>query len=714
MAKQLRAFICTGCGIGEAVAVDKLQKVATSEYKLAACPTHPCLCGTEGRALVKAAVDTDGADALVIGACSGRMMVDAFTFDPTRVVVERVNLREHVIWSHPAKQEDTQMLGEDYLRMGIVRAQKSEVLEARTVEISDTVLVIGGGMTGLSAAREAAAAGKSVVLCEKQPNLGGFAARLKCSYPTAHPYRDLEDAGVSRLVEEIRRNPRITVHTSSQVESIKGEPGAFDVVIASGEARHNLRAGAIIVATGFVPYDASKLTHLGYGRAANVITSVEMEDMVRSGSIKRPSDGRTPARVAFIQCAGSRDEKHLPYCSTVCCRTSLKQALYVRGQAGGATATIIYKDLRAPGEHELFYKEVQEDEGVFLTRGDVTEVREGPGSTVVIVAENTLLGEKVEIEADLVVLAIGMVPATIDNPTLNLGYRKGKELPVLGGGFTDSEYICFPYESQRTGIYAAGCVRQPMDLAGVAADAAGATLKAVQCLRSVAGGAAVHPRYGDLSYPSFFLQRCTSCKRCTEECPFGSLDEDAKGTPLPNLNRCRRCGICMGACPERIISFKNYSVDMVASMIKAIEVPEEDEEKPRVLALMCENDAYPALDMAGAARRTYDPMVRVIPVRCLGSVNLVWIADALSKGIDGVMLIGCKFGQDYQCHYIQGSEIANRRLDNLKETLTRLALETDRVRLVQLAISESDKLPAIFDEFAAKIRDIGPNPYKGM
>ena len=107
-------------------------------------------------------------------------------------------------------------------------------------------------------------------------------------------------------------------------------------------------------------------------------------------------------------------------------------------------------------------------------------------------------------------------------------------------------------------------------------------------------------------------------------------------------------------------------------------------------------------------------MVRVIPVRCLGSVNIVWIADALSKGIDGVMLIGCKFGQDYQCHFIQGSEIANRRLDNLKETLTRLALETERVRVVQLAISESDKLPGIIDEFAAKIRDIGPNPYKGM
>ncbi len=153
---------------------------------------------------------------------------------------------------------------------------------------------------------------------------------------------------------------------------------------------------------------------------------------------------------------------------------------------------------------------------------------------------------------------------------------------------------------------------------------------------------------------------------------------------------------------------------MIASMIKAIEVPEEDEEKPRVLAFMCENDAYPALDIAGLNRLHYDPSVRVIPLRCLGSLNIVWIADALSRGIDGVMLIGCKYGDDYQCHFIQGSELANRRLDNVKETLQRLRLESERLEFTQLAINEYGKLPALVDNFMDRIRKMGPNPYKGM
>ena len=243
---------------------------------------------------------------------------------------------------------------------------------------------------------------------------------------------------------------------------------------------------------------------------------------------------------------------------------------------------------------------------------------------------------------------------------LHLDYRQGPDLPTLKYGFPDSHFICFPYETRRTGIYAAGTVHSPMDSVQAAEDGLGAAMKAVQCIEMAKRGEAVHPRAGDTSYPDFFLQRCTQCKRCTEECPFGTLNEDEKGTPEFFPLRCRRCGICMGACPERIISFQDYSVHMVAEMIKAMEVPEDYEEKPRILALMCENDAVPALEAAAANGATWNPWTRIIPIRCLGSTNIVWLAEALSRGVDGVILIGCKYGDDYQCHYVRGSELAKR------------------------------------------------------
>jgi quinone-modifying oxidoreductase subunit QmoB len=149
-------------------------------------------------------------------------------------------------------------------------------------------------------------------------------------------------------------------------------------------------------------------------------------------------------------------------------------------------------------------------------------------------------------------------------------------------------------------------------------------------------------------------------------------------------------------------------------MVKAIEVPDEFEDKPRILIFACENDAYPVLDQVGMIRASYDASVRVIPLRCLGSMNIVWIADALSRGIDGVMLMGCKFGDDYQCHFIRGSELANRRLENVKDTLERLQLESERIELVQLAINECDRVPQLIDDFVARVRDLGPNPYKGF
>jgi len=306
---------------------------------------------------------------------------------------------------------------------------------------------------------------------------------------------------------------------------------------------------------------------------------------------------------------------------------------------------------------------------------------------------------------------------TAEEPVLNLEYRQGPGLPPdeleLFYGYADSNYICFPYETRRTGIYAAGAIHQPMTIAQAIEDARGAALKAIQCLVAIEEGHAVHPRTWDFAYPEFDLKMCTQCKRCTEECPFGALNEDEKGNPLPNITRCRRCGTCFGACPQRIINFKDYSIEMVGNMIRATEMPEQGYGLYRLMAFVCENDALPALDMAAFQKKSIPVTFRIIPVRCLGAVNVSFVKDAMSKGYDGILLLGCKYGENYQCHFIKGSELANRRMENVAETLQQLALEPERVTLHTVAIDEVEEVVKKMNEFNEEIKGFEENPFKG-
>jgi quinone-modifying oxidoreductase, subunit QmoB len=740
MDKKTGVYICTGCGIGEALDIAALSKVATKESKVPVCKTHAFFCGEEGVAQIKNDIENEGVNTVVIAGCSSRVNYDVFDFGPS-IIMERANLREQVIWCHPADDEDTQMMAEDSLRMSLAKAGHIEIPEGfRGENMVKTVLVVGGGLTGITAALEGAKAGYKTVLVEKSPVLGGWTNSLFKQAPLKAPYSDPEDVDIAARIQEVEAHPDVTIYTGAEIKEIAGAPGMFDVKIEQNGSEISERIGSVVLATGAVPYEASKLEHLGYGKYANVITSQAFEELAKNGKIVRPGDGKEVQSIAFLQCAGSRDANHLPYCSSVCCVESLKQATYLKEQNPEAAIYVFHKDIRTPGQYEKLYKRVQKDGGVFV-RGEVTGITEDDDKNLLIEAADVLTGSTISTEGvDLVVLATGMVPTTaigeslvpknddeeakeeekpqgdtiIRSNLLNLAYRQGPEMPTLKYGFSDSHFVCFPYETRRTGIYAAGSVRAPMDALSSIEDATGAAMKAIQCIELSELGSAVHPRVGDLSFPSFAMQRCTQCKRCTVECPFGAINEDDKFNPLPNPTRCRRCGICMGACPERIISFKNYSVPMIGNMIKAIEVPEEDEEKPRIVVFACENDAIPALDMAGINRLKYNAWVRVIPVRCLGSMSLVWIADTLSKGIDGILLLGCKHGDDYQCHFIKGSELAETRLSKVAETLDRLSLESERVRMEQISIMDYDQIPGILDGFAERLEELGPNPYKGF
>lgn len=734
--KRLGVYICSGFGIGEAIDCEKLAEDLKKVENVVICKVRKDLCTEAGAEEIKKDIVEHQLEGVVIGASSPRFHTDIFKFDP-KIAVDRVNLREQVAWTHNPREEETQRLALDYMMMGIAKLNTFEPPEPMILYINETIMVVGGGVTGMNAALASAKAGYNVILVEKEAELGGFYRKLHRLTPTKEPFNELMLNPCDALIEEVKSNPKIEILTNTRIISTSGQPGMFDVTASSNGEEIKFQVGTIVQATGWIPYDATKLSHLGYG-LDNVITNIELEERVKNNTFDA---SKSIENVVFIQCAGSRDENHLPYCSTVCCMTSLKQALYIRDKYPDAKIYIIYKDIRTPGPYELFYKRVQSEDNIFLTKGEIKSVEKVNGH-ISITVSNTLLGEEIGIDADLLVLATGMVPTTaieengnkpeseeepkeipisgnriIHSNILNLTYRQGPELPLLKYGFPDSHYICFPYETRRTGIYAAGTVRAPMDSISAKSDAYGAALKAIQAIVNIKKGTAVHPRSGDMSFPDFFLQRCTQCKRCTEECPFGTLDEDAKGTPKPNPNRCRRCAICMGACPERIISFKNYSVRMISEMIKSIYIPTEEEDgeaTPRILCFMCENDAYPSLDIVAAKKIKYTPYVRIIPLRCLGSTSISWIADSLSQGFDGVILFGCKYGDDYQCHFIRGSEIANTRMENVQEKLKQLVLEPERVELHMLSIDEYDKIPEILNNFAELIEKIGPNPYKEM
>ena len=712
MDKKIGVYICGGCGIGDCLDKEKLGQIAKDEYQIPVVRSSPAFCLEDVR-LVKEDIETGGVNAVVIAACSPRVNTDVFSF-PT-ATVERVNLREQVAWSHSPGHEETQNLANDSLRMGIVRAQKTKFPTPYTEANERMVLVVGGGMAGMTAALGAANAGAKVILVEKEARLGGFASKIAKQFPKHFPHRELEEVGVEALVRETESHPDVQVLTSAELESIAGQPGKFEVSIkCNGEVKKSA-VGAVVLATGWRPFDPTQLQRYGFGTSPNVVTNVTLEEMYREGKFTRPSDGKGIKAVAILQCDALEDEANIQHSAHVTYMVSLKHAMYIRERCPDSTVYIIYRDMQAPGQYEYFYKRGQEDAGLLLTRGRVKQVSQDSSGALVVDLEESLLGAEAQLQVDLLVLATGMVPVPSETEGMNLQYLQGKGLPLSKYGFADSNFLCFPYETQRTGIYSAGCVRKPMDLAAAALDGSAAALKAIQCIEKSSAGAAVHPRVGDLSFPSFFLQKCTMCGRCSQECPFGAIElTPGKDTPFVVTNRCRRCGTCMGACPVQIISFDDYSVDMVASMIKAVEIPEGDDEKPRILVFACENDAYPALDMAGVNRQQFPASLRVIPVRCLGSVNAIMAADAFSRGFDGVLLLGCKSGDDYQCHFIKGSELLTTRMENVRETLSRLMLEPERAQVMTVEISDFDSLPTRLNQFVESIKTIGLNPMKGF
>jgi quinone-modifying oxidoreductase subunit QmoA len=235
-----------------------------------------------------------------------------------------------------------------------------------------------------------------------------------------------------------------------------------------------VKAGAVVMATGWNPYDATKMDNLGFGTVQNVITNMMMERLAApngptGGKIVRPSDGKEVKNIAFVQCAGSRDENHLAHCSYICCLASLKQASYVRELYADSKAKIFYIDIRTPGLYEnRFYAKLKADANVSFLKGKVARVEQAPNGDVKVTAEDIHGGGKITETFDMVVLATGMEPTARS--------LKGVGVPVTDDGFVDQTTL-------PKGIYATGTLKTPVDVARSAQDATGVVMKSIQSLR---------------------------------------------------------------------------------------------------------------------------------------------------------------------------------------------------------------------------------------
>jgi len=448
------------------------------------------------------------------------------------------------------------------------------------------------------------------------------------------------------------------------------------------------KAGAVLIATGWDPYPLTRVEEYGYGVYPNVVTNLEMEHIS-----EEPPDLQ---EVGFIQCAGSRDERYLNYCSSVCCSITLKQVLHLKEKRPGVRCYIFYQDIRTSGFDEELYQRVKSLDQVIFIRGDPATVKPEENGRLRVRAEDTFSGKELDLHLDLLVLAGGMVPSEGSRELAHL-----LKLPQNSYGFFEAHLPCHPEESQRTGIRAGGACRGPMN---VVHSIESGHRAAFDVLPFLSGTVRLEP-----TYPVLNLTKCDKCKRCMEECPYASFYFDGNGFPVPDLAKCRQCGNCVGSCPLFAVSLGHFTVQQVASQIQAIKSGFLGKEEPVVLAFLCKNDAYPAAKGAAESGLPIPPNVFFIKVPCAGSINNAFIADALGFGIDGVLIAGC---QDDQCHYVKGNQLVKTRKENLAEKLQKMVIEPQRVRFESLEIRDSRRYVDLVTSYIAELKKMGPNPFK--
>ena len=700
-------------------------------------------------------------------------------------LVEIIDIKDHCAWPHRATPKEATEKAKAMLLSAIERAKLLEPIDKIEFPVLKSALVIGGGIGGMQTAVDLADLGFEVNLIDKEPFLGGLAARAGRFFPTDDCAICIQppSSDVKTITHTSRKCvyrsgfseiPNLNILTNAKVLSVEGVPGNYKVTLekkpryvvaekcvacdkcvsvcpvetpdeynANLKNRkaiyinvpavhpqvyvidedackfHNcakcvevcptnaidldqkteqviLNVGSIVVATGFKEFDSTKIKEYHYDDYPDVITNLELARMIdgfgpTGGTIIRPSDGKPAKKIVFVQCAGSRDRRYNPYCSSICCMISLKNASLIKEANPEAEISICYIDMRTTGrEHEYYYERAR-DMGIKFVKGRPTEIYadEEKGKLIVDV-EDALLKRFLDLEADLVVLATAMVPA---EGTAELAELLGLDLEA-DGFFKEYNAKLRPTETKQRGIFLCGGATFPKDAPTASLHAHSAAMKAVKFLTN---GKIVK----DLRTAEINEEYCGDCEFCPVTCPYGaiSLEPTTGDHFVARVNDllCEGCGVCVGTCPLNAIELKHSRPNQMSAQMNAL-LSVNGTSKPLVLAICCQECGHTAVDSSGMAKMEYPANVRILKVPCAGIVQVNQILEAFRAGAQGVMLVGCKTDG---CHYEVGSDKAEKRMDSAKVLLKEYGIEPERLELFKMIYIEG----AQFAEAAKMMTD---------
>ena len=555
---RVGVFVChCGTNIGGIVNVPQVVDYARTLPCVACAEGSLYTCSEDGLSTIANKIKELRLNRVVVASCTPRTHETLFRKNCERAglnkyLFEFVNLREHCSWVHMNKPEQATLKAMDLVRMGVAKVSLLKPRDDLSTSVLQTALVLGGGISGLSAALVLANQGYRVELVEKNEEPGGLLRFVNRVFPSHQRAAELLDP----LIEAVFKHPKVRVHLGAELKGVKGFVGNFTAAIQERGESQDLNVGTIIVAVGaqvHKPEDA-----FGYGRFDNVMTQLDFEG--RCGGY----DGFN--RVVMISCVGARNEER-SYCGRFCCIVALKNALLVKQANPRAHVTILHRDVMAVGKlYEEYYRQALE-KGVTFVRFDKStppEVKGAGGRAEKVRVKDTLMGREIELEADLVLLTTPLVPAE-DNGVLS----QMMKVPLgMDGFFLEAHQKLRPVEFPADGIFVAGCARYPAEISESIAQALAAAAKA-----------AVPMAMGRVVTDAFVAEvdpaQCSACGRCVAVCPFGAVNWSEAGAPVHgnqsvaavNPAECKGCGLCAASCLSGAIRLSGFTDEQILAMI---------------------------------------------------------------------------------------------------------------------------------------------------